>query len=258
MLRLATLVVIFMISVSCKSTDPPEDGTQTPKQESVAGDQREQEDGDEEAEEPDEAEETPTMTNTDPNSPEAWEQAKKIAANVAKGPFEKRSDALPFMFMAKSPPRVLVHEGEVVTDRGPAVAGRYLRDLGIIRGEGPGIEDVLYLLFALDALPPIEKVSEEISKEAYIHVPDDERLSDLTARVEYDGEQARVVLHYFLPKNDSDTEDMKENDVGAVDPTMAEPEVRPVARCTLTIPQSGDAEWTIEELNWADPMSTDH
>lgn len=191
------------------------------------------------------------MTDLDPKSPAAWTQAEAIAATVAKGKPEKRSDALPFLFKAEDPPWVLVHKGQVVRERGAKVAGEYLRDLGIIQGKGPGIEDVVTVLTALDALPPVTGVK----KESYIHVPGDSALSGVTARVYYDGLNARVTLSYFVgdptpikgaggPPGPGDT-------VGAPDPDYKPTvtKVRPVARCTLTISKSGDASWTIEQIN---------
>src|SRR5262245_23052281 len=96
----------------------------------------------------------PPMTDLDPKSPAAWMQAEAIAATAAKGTLKKRSDALPFLFTAESPPAVLIHRGAVVRDKGPRVAGDYLRDLGIIEGRGPQLDDVLFVLGALDARPP--------------------------------------------------------------------------------------------------------
>lgn len=204
----------------------------------------------------DEGKEAPPMTEMDPSSPEAWKQAEAIAAKAARGTLEKRSQALPFLFMADSPQAVLVHQGKVVTDRGAAAAGRYLRDLGVIQGKGPAIDDVLYVLHVFEAWPPIK----EVPVESYIHVAGDERLADLTARLEYDGEAARVVLHYFLGAGERPTprqpteKELEENDVGTVDRTTRPPVTRPVARATLHIPASGEPGWKpIEKLNWADP-----
>ena len=132
----------------------------------------------------------PPMTDLDPKSPTAWKQAEAIAATAAHGALVKRSDALPFMFMADSPPAVLVHKGHVVRERGAKIAGEYLRDLGIIDGTGPKIEDVLFVLFALDAWPPITGAA----KEGYVNAPGDKSLADVTAAVEFDGVTARVTL----------------------------------------------------------------
>lgn len=195
--------------------------------------------------------EAPPMPTMDPSSPEAWKQAEAIAAAAARGTLEVRSKALPFMFMADSPPAVLVHSGKVVTEKGAAAAGRYLRDLGVIQGRGPAIEDVLFVLFAFRAWPPIKDVAEE----SYVHVASDERLADLTARIEHDGEAARVVLHYFLSGGDAHSaRDYKENDVGSVDRNGRAAAARPVARVTLLIPATGEPAWQpIEKLMWADP-----
>lgn len=195
--------------------------------------------------------EAPTMTDLDPKSPEAWKQAEAIAATVARGKLEKHSDALPFLFKAESPPWVLVHKGQVVRDKGGKAAGEYLRDLGIIEGRGPAIEDVLVVLDALDALPPITGVP----KKSYVHAPGDSALADVTAQVYFDGVRATVTLVYFLgeptlpkgaggPPAPGDT-------VGAPDPDYKPTPVRPIARCTLTIPKTGDPAWKIENLNRA-------
>jgi hypothetical protein len=203
-----------------------------------------------------EGKEAPPMTTMDPSSSEAWKQAEAIAATQASGALKMRSKALPFLFMADRPAAVLVHKGVVVKEKGAAAAGSYLRDLGVIQGKGPAIEDVLYVLHVLDAWPSIK----EVDQQAYIHYPNDERLADLTARLEYDGESARVVLHYFLSEGarpspvEPSQKDYKKNDVGTVDKQARPPATRQVARATLVIPASGEPAWKpIEKLNWADP-----
>jgi hypothetical protein len=191
------------------------------------------------------------MTDLDPKSPVAWQQAEALAATVAKGKLEKRSDALPFLFRADSPPAVLVHHGKVVRDKGAKVAGEYLRDLGIIEGRGPAIEDVLAVLAALDAWPPVQ----DVPKESYVNAPGDKKLADLTAQVYFDGVSAQITLVYFLsgplmpgsggPAAPGDT-------VGSRDPNFQPKPYRKIARCTLMIPQKGEPTWKVENLNWAE------
>jgi hypothetical protein len=194
----------------------------------------------------------PTMTDMDPKSPNAWKQAEAIAATAAHGQLTKRSDALPFMFMAEHPAAVLVHKGAVVKDRGAKAVGSYLRDLGIIMGTGPKIDDVLFVLFALDGWPPIHEVAKGINKEHYIHQPNDKSLADVTASVEFDGVNATIMLVYFLgePVPAGGGGSGRPGDtVGSMDPDRPQARVRPMARCTLTIEQSGDSAWKIEKLN---------
>ena len=190
----------------------------------------------------------PMMTHTD-TSPAAWKEAEAIAAKASVGQLEKRSDALPFLFMADAPAAVLVHQGAVVTAKGAAAAGAYLRDLGIVDGSGPGIEDVLFVLFAFDAWPPVQ--DHGAHKEQFINSPGDPSLAELTARVDMETEAAHVVLHYWLPEPTPPPEDL-ENDVGSIDPDSVPVVVRPVLRTTLVIPRAGAAAWKpVEKLNWA-------
>ena len=189
------------------------------------------------------------MTDLDPKSPAAWMQAEALAATAAKGKLAKRSDALPFLFTTTDPPgAVLVHQGKVVRGKGAQVAGEYLRDLGIIEGKGPGIEDVLAVLDALDAWPQVTGVA----KTSYVHAPGDKALADITAQVYWDGVSALITLVYFLsgpimperggPAAPGDT-------VGGMDPDYRPRPYRKIARCTLTIPKTGDPAWKIEHLN---------
>lgn len=192
------------------------------------------------------------MTDLDPKSPAAWIQAEALAATAAKGKLAKRSDALPFLFTATDPPAVLVHKGKVVRDKGAKVAGEYLRDLGIIEGKGPAIDDVLAVLAALDAWPPVAQVP----KTSYVHAPGDKALADVTAQVYFDGVSAQITLVYFLggpimperggPAGSGDT-------VGGMDPDYRPRPYRKMARCTLDIPKTGDPAWKIEHLNRAEP-----
>lgn len=192
-----------------------------------------------------------TMTDTDPTSPEAWKQAEAIAAKAARGSLEKRSDDLPFMFMADVPAAVLVHKGRVVTEKGGKIAGEYLRDLGIIEGKGPKIADVLFVLFALDAWPPVK----EVPKESYVNAPDNPAQKDITARVDFDGLTATINLVYFLgepqiPRNPASNGKGVPDDVGGRDFSTKQNAVRPIVRCTLTIPKTGDPAWKVERMTW--------
>jgi len=234
MRRVAPFALLVLLCAACK-TGPAETGPSadpTPRKEPQK--------------------EAPAMTDFDPKSPAAWMQAEAIAATAARGKLEKRSDALPFLFQAEAPPFVLVHQGQVVRDKGAKVAGAYLRDLGIIEGKGPGIEDVLVVLFALDAWPPVPGVP----KESYVHAPGDKALADITAQVYFDGAEATVTLVYFTsgpimpkppgPPAPGDT-------VGSMDPDFRPKSYRQIARCTLTIPKKGDPAWKVEPLNWSEP-----
>jgi hypothetical protein len=194
-----------------------------------------------------------TMTHTDPHDPASWTEAQQIAARQGAGEVHKRSDALPFLFQADRTRAVLIHHGAVITQRGPIVAGGYLRDLGVPRGQGPQLDDVLWTLWALDALPKVDP----LSAEGYINVPNNQRLADLTARIEWDGQSAHIVLHYFKP------EPKQPPDVhrGAPAPGAGGTAVggavggttRALVRMTLDIPETGDSAWRREDINWADP-----
>jgi hypothetical protein len=187
------------------------------------------------------------MTDMDPKSPEAWRQAEAIAATVAIGELERSVHELPFLFRAKFPPWILVHQGKVVTGKGAAVAGSYLRDLGIIDGKGPGIKDVLALLHALKAWPAIEGVREQ----AYVGL-ETPTLEELGPTITLENDVAHVVLNYFLPEPEPPPEDL-ENDVGSVDPNSKPAIVKPMARAVLVIPRSGAPGWKpIETFNWVD------
>jgi hypothetical protein len=194
--------------------------------------------------------EEPSMTTTDPRSPQAWVEASALAQKAASGPVTKHGDTLPF-FYDSSRGAILVHHGKVVTARGPVVAGAYLRDIGIIRGLGPTIDDAVYALTALDALPTVDK----LAKDAFVHAADP-KLADAVPRIETDGQTARIVLHYLLagaPVQKVDP-DPTHKHVGS--PTQSDMKVRvqPVARMSLTIPSQGDASWTRENINLAVPL----
>ena len=193
------------------------------------------------------------MTNTDPSDPKAWAEAQAIAAAQGVGDVSKRSAALPFMFQADRVLRaVLIHKGSVVKTRGPATAGAYLRDLGIAQGKGPQLDDVLWAIWALEALPDVKP----LPPESYVNNTTSPRLADLTARIEYDGTSAKVVLHYLKP----DTSEPPgapgrtgSATAGSELKGAVMPKTRPVVRATLEIPATGDAAWRKDDLNWADP-----
>lgn len=201
------------------------------------------------------------MKHTDPSDPKAWAEAQALAATQGAGAVTKRSDALPFLFQAERAVRaILIHKGSVVKLRGPATAGAYLRDLGIAQGKGPQLGDVLWALWALEALPDVRPLADE----SYVHAPDNARLADLTARIEYDGTTARVVLHYLKPDTSEPPGAPGRGDppgapgrdgapAGSELKGVVMPKTRAVVRATLEIPAAGDAAWRREDLNWADP-----
>jgi len=190
------------------------------------------------------------MTHTDPKDPAAWTEAEQLAAKQKVGAVRKRSAELPFLFSAERGRAVLFHRGALVTKRGPVVAGAYLRDLGVPQGKGPQLDDVLWALWALEALPSVEP----LAAEGYINVPNNQRLSDLTARIEYDGQSAHIVLHYFKPDPPMPK---GVNPGGAPQGTAVGGRIggttRALVRMTLDIPEHGDAAWRREDLHWADP-----
>lgn len=192
------------------------------------------------------------MTHTDPNDPASWTWAENLAAGQNAGKVQRRSAALPFLFSAERGGCILIHRGAVISQRGPAVAGAYLRDLGVPQGKGPDLDDVLWALWALDALPDVTP----LAREGYINVPDNKRLADLTARIEHDGSSARVVLHYFKPEpkqppgvhrgpTGGSTGGPTGGRIGKI--------VRELVRTTLEIPPTGDAAWRREDIRWEDP-----
>jgi hypothetical protein len=140
---------------------------------------------------------------------------------------------------------------KVVGDaRGVVVAGAYLRDQGVVRGQGPGLEDVLDILSDLDALPTVDN----LPRTAFVHTRD-AKLADETATMGFDGEKAYVILIYFQPGAPHTTPDPdpSHNHKGSIGLTDTTTHVRPGARMTLTIPASGDSTWTREDLNFATP-----
>jgi len=189
------------------------------------------------------------MTSTDPRNPKSWSEASALAQKAAAGPVTLHSDALPFFYDGPKGP-ILVHLGKVVTERGPVIAGAYLRDLGIIRGMGPAIDDAVFALTALDALPAVDK----LAKDAFVHASDP-KLADVHPRIETDGQTARIVLHYFLagPPTQQVDPDPSHRHVGSPTQSDMKVKVQPVARMSLTIPSSGDAAWSRENINIAIP-----
>jgi hypothetical protein len=193
-----------------------------------------------------------TMTHTDPHDRASWIEARQLALQQKVGEVHKRSDALPFLFSADRAKAVLIHHGAVITQRGLVIAGAYLRDLGVVQGKGPQLDDLLWTLWALDALPRVDP----LSPEGYVNVPNNKRLADITARMEFDGQSAHIVLHYFKPEPKL-PDDVRLSDraprgspvggggrVGQI--------VRAVVRMTFDIPQTGNAAWRREDVNWAD------
>jgi hypothetical protein len=192
-----------------------------------------------------------TMTHTDPHDPASWTEAEQLAAKQKVGDVHKRSDALPFLFSADRARAVLIHHGALVTKRGPVIAGAYLRDLGVPQGKGPQLDDVLWTLWALDALPSVEP----LGPEGYVNVPNNKRLADLTARIEFDGQSAHIVLHYFKPepKLPKDVHPGGSAPQGTAVGGRVGGTTRALVRMTLDIPETGDSAWRREDINWADP-----
>jgi hypothetical protein len=182
--------------------------------------------------------ETPT-TDTQPSktgngdpavtASDAWAQAQVIAEKTSGLRVARWVDDLPYLFQAKGSRGVLVHQGKVVTARGPAAAGAYLRDLGILDGKGPSPGSIMTLLFVLHAFPEVPGVPEQGAF-------DELGPKDLQPRVERADGHARVILHYALPNNPGP-------DRGT----------RPVMRETLDIGPTGDARWVGEQIEWKMP-----
>jgi len=186
----------------------------------------------------------PAMTTTDPRDPKAWEAAASLAEKTAGAPVTKKSDSLPFVFETTTGKRVVIHNGTVVTGRGPAVAGAYLRDLGVIQGKGPQIDDILVALDALDALPTLPNVD----KHGWVG----KQLPDLAPYVYTDGQTAQIVLHYFLggkPIVKVDTDPTHKPQVGAPMDAGPGPVPKATARMTLELRPQGDATWKREDIN---------
>jgi hypothetical protein len=165
-----------------------------------------------------------TMASSNP-----WDQARAIAEKSGASGLAKWKDDVPYLFQAKGSRGVLVHKAAVVTARGPAVAGAYLRDIGVLDGNGPSPDSLLALLYVLQAFPTVEGLPEQSAVDT-LGPP------DLQPRIERAGGHARVILSYRLPR-----------DPGPSRGTA------PVMRETLDIGPSGDAAWTGERIDWKLP-----
>jgi hypothetical protein len=160
------------------------------------------------------------MTTTDPNDPQAWKEAEAIATKAAGGvPVRKQSDRVPFLFFSDDGHVVLIHHGAIVTPKGPGEVGAYLRDIGIIDGKGPTIDDLVYLLEVFDALPPITDVP-----------PTNYALG--SSHVDHDGKTAKVVLEYVL----GDGPRPRGEDLNVKPSTL-------IARAVLEIAKTGTPAW---------------
>jgi hypothetical protein len=161
---------------------------------------------------------------------DGWAQAQAIAEKTSGFRVTRWRDDLPYLFQAKGTRGVLVHNGAVVTARGPAVAGAYLRDLGILDGKGPSPGTIMTLLFVLHAFPEVPDVPEQGAF-------DELGPKDLQPRVERAHGHALVILNYGLPSDNPGP------DRGT----------RPVMRETLDIGPTGDAAWTGAQFEWKAP-----
>lgn len=211
------------------------------------------------APEPEATAESAEMSNMDPSSPEAWAQAKRIAHEAAPGALTKVSDALPFAF-AGDPP-VVVHNGAIVRDRGAAAAASYLRDLGVVRGEGPKeASDVLFVLDALGAWPEVAGVEPG----SHVGTGATGGIAELAPGLAFDGDEARFTLNYLgeptvkdgggRPPVQGHLGEAGSPDApqpGSVNPNWKPTKTRKLWRCVLHIPASGDGRWEIAELNWS-------
>lgn len=160
------------------------------------------------------------------NTSDAWAQARAIAEKTGAAGLAKWKDDVPYLFQAKGSRGVLVHDGAVVTARGPAAAGAYLRDVGILEGKGPSPGSILTLLYVLQAFPVVPEMPEQSAVDML-------GPEDLRPRVERADGSARVILHYRLPSRDQ----------GPSRGTV------PVMRETLEIRPTGDAAWRGEQID---------
>jgi hypothetical protein len=158
------------------------------------------------------------------NASDPWAQARAIAEKTGAPGLARWTDDLPYLFQAKGTRGVLVHKGAVVTATGPAAAGAYLRDIGILDGKGPSPASILTLLYVLRAFPTVPDLPEQSAI-------DDLGPEPLRPRVELAGGRARVILHYRLP--------------GGRGPSRG---TVPLMRETLDIGPTGDAAWTGEQI----------
>jgi hypothetical protein len=159
------------------------------------------------------------------NASDAWGQARAVAEKTGISGLTQWKDDVPYLFQAKGSRGGLVHTGAVVTARGPAAAGAYLRDVGILDGKGPSPGSILTVLYVLQAFPSVPDMPEQSAIDML-------GPEDLRPRVERAGGHARVVLHYRLP-----------TDSGPSRGTV------PMMRETLDIGPTGDPAWTGEQID---------
>jgi hypothetical protein len=155
-----------------------------------------------------------------------WAQARAIAEKTGAVGLARWRDDVPYLFQAKGSRGVLVHNGAVVTARGPAAAAAYLRDVGILDGKGPSPRSILTLLYVLRAFPTVPDLPEESAVDMLGPEP-------LRPRVELADGRAKLILHYQLPGNAGPSR-------GTV----------PMMRETLDIGPTGDAAWTGEQFDY--------
>lgn len=181
---------------------------------------------------------------------ESWEGAEAIAKAYVKRksfffnrPEVQRAPGPRYMFWAHGYRGVLVHHGKVITGRGLEVAAAYLRDVGIVAGPEPTIDQALSALFVLHALPEVEGFGEE----AYVYSDASGPLKDLRARIEREPGKATIVLSYL------GDEDSGYFEAGA--PDRPEADLRAVVKMSLAIAESpkGPAAWTREDFTWEYP-----
>lgn len=181
---------------------------------------------------------------------ESWEGAEAIAKAYVKKksfffnrPKVERAPGPRYMFWAHGYRGVLVHHGKVVTGRGLEVAASYLRDVGIVAGPEPTIDQALFTLFVLHALPEVEGFGEE----AYVYSDASGPLKDLRARIEREPGKATILLFYQGDEGSGYLE------AGA--PDRPEADLRAVVKMSLTITANPTDEvaWTREDFTWEHP-----
>jgi hypothetical protein len=159
---------------------------------------------------------------------DTWDSAKAIAVKSGAAGVERWKDDVPFLFQAKGSRGVLVHNGAVITARGPAAAGAYLRDLGALQGKGPSPDSLLTLLYVLQAFPTVPGMAEQSAIDTL-------GPAELQPKLEVVNGHAHLVLHYFLPT------DSRGSTPGPG---------RPIMRETLDIAPTGNAAWSGQQLDW--------
>jgi hypothetical protein len=158
-----------------------------------------------------------------------WAAAQAIAQKTGASGVEPAYPDLPYLFNARGTRGILVHNGAVVTARGPAAAGAYLRDIGILDGKVPSPDSLLHLLFVLYAFPTVGNLPEQSAVDT-LGPP------DLQPRVEQKDGHAHLILNYRLPPDDG--------------PSRG---TQPMMRETLDIGPTGDATWSGEQFDWKRP-----